>query len=86
MTAVVCLTESSSARATGTGAGWRNPEHAAAAGLPISLTNCSFQQSAQPAIQAAVRMAERLHCPSGIFTLLQVGEKKSMPGFMASMM
>ena len=42
--------------------------------------------SAKPAIQAAVRMAERLHCPSGIFTLLHGGKKKSMPGFMASMM
>ncbi|HEY6085590.1 MAG TPA: universal stress protein, partial [Nitrospira sp.] len=35
--------------------------------------------SGQPAIQAAVRMAQRLHCPSGTFTLLHVGEKESMP-------
>jgi nucleotide-binding universal stress UspA family protein len=35
--------------------------------------------SAQPAIQAAARMATRLHCPAGVFTLLHVGEKTEMP-------
>lgn len=34
---------------------------------------------AQPAIQAAVRMASRLHCASGVFTLLHVGEQGEMP-------
>lgn len=34
---------------------------------------------AQPAIQAAVRMAARLRCPSGVFTLLHVGEQGGMP-------
>lgn len=34
---------------------------------------------AQPAIQAAVRMASRLHCGSGVFTLLHVGEPGHMP-------
>ncbi|HKT33520.1 MAG TPA: universal stress protein [Nitrospira sp.] len=35
--------------------------------------------AAQPAIQAAARMATRLHCPSGIFTLLHVGEQAWVP-------
>lgn len=34
---------------------------------------------AQPAIQAAARMATRLHCPAGVFTLVHVGEKADMP-------
>ncbi|MBA5867480.1 MAG: universal stress protein [Nitrospira sp. CR1.3] len=34
---------------------------------------------AQPAIQGAARMARRLNIPSGVFTLLHVGEKESMP-------
>ncbi|HSN04857.1 MAG TPA: universal stress protein [Nitrospira sp.] len=33
----------------------------------------------QPAVQAAVRMASRLRCPSGLFTLLHVGEQGAMP-------
>src|SRR6476659_10497264 len=33
----------------------------------------------QPAIQAAARMARRLNCSSGVFTILHVGEKTSMP-------
>jgi nucleotide-binding universal stress UspA family protein len=33
----------------------------------------------QPAIEAAVRLASRLQCPRGIFTLLHVGETGSMP-------
>jgi nucleotide-binding universal stress UspA family protein len=34
---------------------------------------------AQPAIHAAVRMASRLNIPSGVFTLLHVGEKENVP-------
>jgi hypothetical protein len=42
--------------------------------IPIAMT-----PPAQPAIQAAARMALRLHCTSGTFTLLHVGEKGAMP-------
>jgi nucleotide-binding universal stress UspA family protein len=42
--------------------------------IPVAST-----PPAQPAIQAAVRVAHRLNCPSGVFTLLHVGEKESMP-------
>ena len=42
--------------------------------IPIAAT-----PSAQPAVQAAVRMASRLNCPSGVFTLVHVGEKQDMP-------
>jgi len=35
--------------------------------------------TAQPAIQAAVRLAQRLNCPSGQFTLLHVGDDSEMP-------
>ncbi|HJT19853.1 MAG TPA: universal stress protein [Nitrospira sp.] len=35
--------------------------------------------SAEPAVQAAVRMAQRLHCQAGIYTLLHVGDQDSMP-------
>jgi nucleotide-binding universal stress UspA family protein len=34
---------------------------------------------AQPAIQAAVRLAQRLNCPTGQFTLLYVGDDSEMP-------
>jgi len=34
---------------------------------------------AQPAVQAAVRMAIRLNCSSGVFTVLHVGEGGDMP-------
>jgi nucleotide-binding universal stress UspA family protein len=34
---------------------------------------------AQPAVRAAVRIASRLRCPSGIFTLLHVGAERDMP-------
>lgn len=34
---------------------------------------------AQPAIQAAVRIAARLRCPAGAFTLLHIGEQGAMP-------
>jgi len=34
---------------------------------------------AQPAIQAAVRLAQRLNCPSGQFTILYVGDDSGMP-------
>jgi len=36
--------------------------------IPVAL-----DPPAQPAIQAAVRMAARLRCPSGVFTLLHIG-------------
>jgi nucleotide-binding universal stress UspA family protein len=42
--------------------------------IPVAAT-----PPAQPAIQAAARMATRLHCPAGVFTLLHVGEKAGMP-------
>jgi nucleotide-binding universal stress UspA family protein len=42
--------------------------------IPVAAT-----PPAQPAIDAAVRMAQQLNCPSGIFTLLHVGEKDGMP-------
>ena len=49
----------------------------------ISLTNVlipvATTPAAQPAIQAALRIASRLNCPSGVFTLLHVGDKKDMP-------
>jgi nucleotide-binding universal stress UspA family protein len=35
--------------------------------------------NAQPAIQAAVRIAQRLNCPTGQFTVLYVGDDKGMP-------
>ena len=35
--------------------------------------------AAQPAILAAARMASRLNCPSGMFTLLHVGEQAGVP-------
>jgi nucleotide-binding universal stress UspA family protein len=34
---------------------------------------------AQPAIQAAVRIAKRLNCPTGQFTILHVGDGSEMP-------
>jgi nucleotide-binding universal stress UspA family protein len=42
--------------------------------IPIAPT-----PSAQPAIQAAARIVGQLSCPSGVFTLAHVGEKKDMP-------
>jgi nucleotide-binding universal stress UspA family protein len=35
--------------------------------------------AAQPAVQAAVRIAQRLHCPTGQFTILHVGDEGEMP-------
>jgi len=35
--------------------------------------------TAQPAIQAAVRIAQRLNCPTGQFTILYVGDDSEMP-------
>src|SRR5262245_49993199 len=35
--------------------------------------------NAQPAIQAAVRLAHRLNCPTGQFTILHVGDDSEMP-------
>ena len=34
---------------------------------------------AQPSIQAAVRLAQRLNCPTGLFTILYVGDESEMP-------
>jgi nucleotide-binding universal stress UspA family protein len=34
---------------------------------------------AQPSIQAAVRLAQRLNCPTGQFTILHVGDESEMP-------
>ena len=49
----------------------------------ISLTNIlipvASSPPAQPSIQAAVRMAYRLNCTSGVFTVLHVGEEGGMP-------
>ena len=42
--------------------------------IPVAAT-----PAAQPAVQAAARMAHRLNCPDGVFTLLHVGEKATMP-------
>jgi nucleotide-binding universal stress UspA family protein len=42
--------------------------------IPVAET-----PAAQPAIQAAVRMASRLGLPSGVFTVLHVGEPTGMP-------
>ena len=35
--------------------------------------------TAQPAIEAAVRLAQRLNCPTGQFTILHVGDDSEMP-------
>ncbi|HSA61624.1 MAG TPA: universal stress protein [Nitrospiraceae bacterium] len=35
--------------------------------------------SPQPAIHAAVRIAQRLNCPAGRFTILHVGDESAMP-------
>ena len=35
--------------------------------------------NAQPAIQAAVRIAQRLNCPTGQYTILYVGDESEMP-------
>ena len=35
--------------------------------------------NAQPALQAAVRIAQRLNCPTGQFTILYVGDDSEMP-------
>lgn len=35
--------------------------------------------NAQPALETAVRLAERLSCPTGQFTVLYVGDKDEMP-------
>jgi nucleotide-binding universal stress UspA family protein len=42
--------------------------------IPVAAT-----PAAQPAVQAAARMAHRLNCPDGVFTLLHVGEKATLP-------
>jgi nucleotide-binding universal stress UspA family protein len=49
----------------------------------VSLTSIlipvAVMPAAQPAVQAAARMAHRLNCPAGVFTVLHVGEKATMP-------
>jgi hypothetical protein len=49
----------------------------------VSLTSVlipvAAAPAAQPAVQAAARMVSRLNCPSGVFTLLHVGEREEMP-------
>jgi nucleotide-binding universal stress UspA family protein len=49
----------------------------------ISLTNIlipvASMPPAQAALQAALRMAYRLNCQSGVFTVLHVGEEEGMP-------
>lgn len=42
--------------------------------IPITTT-----PRPQPAIEAAVRLANRLECPRGTFTLLHIGEADTMP-------
>lgn len=42
--------------------------------IPVATT-----PPAQPAIQAAARMASGLNCLSGVFTILHVGEQTAMP-------
>ena len=49
----------------------------------VSLTNILIPVASTPpgqaALQAAVRMAYRLHRPVGVFTVLHVGEEEDMP-------
>jgi universal stress protein family protein len=49
----------------------------------VSLKNILIPVSqvpkAQPAIQAAVRIAQQLNCPTGRFTILHVGDDTTMP-------
>ena len=49
----------------------------------VSLTNILIpvapSPKAQPSIQAAVRLAKRLNCPTGQFTILYVGDDSEMP-------
>ncbi|HEY5931963.1 MAG TPA: universal stress protein [Nitrospira sp.] len=51
----------------------------------ISLRNILIPVASTPpgqaALQAAVRMAYRLNCPTGVFTVLYVGEEGDMPDF-----
>jgi nucleotide-binding universal stress UspA family protein len=42
--------------------------------IPVAVT-----PTAQPAVQAAARMASRLNCLEGVFTLVYVGERADMP-------
>jgi len=42
--------------------------------IPVALV-----PKAQPSIQAAVRIAQRLNCPTGQFTILHVGDDSEMP-------
>lgn len=54
----------------------------------IALTNILIPVAsvppAQAALQAAVRMAYRLNCPAGVFTVLHIGEEGAMPDVLCS--
>lgn len=47
--------------------------------LQSILVPIAESPEAQPALEAAARLAARLNCPSGVFTLLHVGETEAMP-------
>ena len=60
-----------------------NPGFVSAQDGTVSLENILIPVAAtprpQPAVEAAVRLASRLNCPRGTFTLLHVGEAGAMP-------
>ena len=60
-----------------------NPGFVSARDGAVSLENILIPVAAtprpQPAVEAAVRLATRLNCPRGTFTLLHVGEAGAMP-------
>jgi len=60
-----------------------NAGFVSAADGSVSLRNILIpvaeSPAAQPAVEAAARLASRLNCPSGTFTLLHVGEADAMP-------
>jgi len=47
--------------------------------LSSVLIPVAAMPAAQPAVDAAARLVHRLNCPGGIFTLIHVGEKDSLP-------
>lgn len=53
--------------------------HDGSIGLKNILIPVASTPDAQPAIQAAARLAYRLNCPQGIFTVLHVGQADRMP-------
>jgi nucleotide-binding universal stress UspA family protein len=60
-----------------------NAGFVSAADGSVSLKNILIpvaeSPAAQPAVEAAARLASRLNCPSGTFTLLHVGDADAMP-------